>query len=258
MDAVRDAGLAQAGIVPGVFVRVSEVSANGDDGFDVWYQRRQLLAPLAIDGFRSARRYRVAGGEPTFMTVYECSSIDVLASAESRAALGRSGAAAPADPGSRIRDTMQLACRETWSVGEGMGGSTIVVQCKPLQGREASARDFIRDTFGPARTPALVRMALWEVDNTLGDVYATSVPVAPARKRKALSKTPPIPAAETAVAGPLWVLSLESYDINRMALAVHECLLGCESGKTGLLVGSWARYQLISATPGVEAGLWTS
>ncbi len=86
----------------------------------------------------------------------------------------------------------------------------IVVQCKPVQGREAAARAFIRETFRPGRMPALVRMSLCEEDSA-----------------------------------PHWVLLLESYDVTRMALGVHECLLGCESGKTGLLVGSWTRYQLI-------------
>ena len=100
------------------------------------------------------------------------------------------------------------------------GPGAIVVQCKPVQGREAAARDFIHKTFHPERMLSLVRMSLGEAGSAPGE--------AP---------------------GPHWVLLLESSDVVRMALGVHECLLGCESGKTGLLVGSWTRYQLISAEP---------
>jgi len=216
--------------LPGVLVRLSEVAAGqgefSDDGFDAWYQRQQLLDPLTIDGIRSARRYRVAGGEPTFMTVYGCQSIDALATPRARAALAMPGVDSAGDgTGRRVRDTMQLACRETWSVGGGMGGSAIVVQCKPMQGREDAAREFIRESFGPVHLPALVRVSLWEGDSTLSKALA---PAAPA-------------------AGPHWMLSLESYDVARMALAVHNQLLGCESARTGLLIGSWTRCQLISA-----------
>lgn len=104
------------------------------------------------------------------------------------------------------------------SVADGFIPGAIVVQCKPVQGREAAARVFIRETFRPDCMPSLVRMSLCEVDSATGEG-----------------------------SGPHWVLLLESSDVARMALDAHGCLLGCESGKTGLLVGSWTRYQLISA-----------
>jgi len=134
---------------------------------------------------------------------------------------------------------------ETWSVGEGRGGSAIVVQCKPLRGRESAARDFIHTSFGPGRMPALVRMSLWEEDNPLGAVFAPPAPGGAVRKGK-VSASPASASASFAVS-PCWVLLLETSDVARMALAVHDCLLGCESDKTGLLVGSWTRYQLIGA-----------
>ena len=206
---------------PGVLVRLCEVAGEAEDEFNHWYQQHHLAEQLAVDGFRTARRYQVAGGEPTYMTVYECASIDVLASPAYRAAVASPSAAAQRWM-PHVRDTLQLACRQTWSVGEGIGGSAIVVQCKPMLGREESARAFIRDSFGPERMPALVRMSLWEADAALGAVFAPSH-------------------------GTQWVLSMESYDAAKMALAVHARLLSCESGKTGLLVGSWTRYQLLCA-----------
>lgn len=250
MDAAVRTAPPQA-TAPGVLVRLSEVAADADDDFHLWYQRHQLTEPLAVEGFRAARRYRVAGGEPTYMTVYECRSIDVLAAPASQAALAGRGVA-PRGSSARVRDTLQFACRETWSMGEGLGGSAIVVQCKPMQGRESAARDFIRESFGPGRMPALVRMSLWEADPVLGAAFAPPAPQPPApsarRGRAAGTKTVLASAAEASLsAGPRWVLSLQSYDVARMALAVHAQLLGWDSGTTGLLVGSWARYQLVCA-----------
>lgn len=237
--------------VPGILVRLCEVVAHEVDNLGAWNLRQQMQEPLTIEGFRTARRYRVAGGEPAYMTVYECLSIDVLASARSRSALAASDARQRSDGTgywSRVRNTMQFACRETLSVGDGMGGSVIVVQCKPMRGRENAARDFIRDNFGPQRMPALVRMALWEVDTALSDMFASPEPKAPVRNGRTVGEVLASAAANAPVAtGPRWVLALESCDVTRMALAVHDCLLGCESDKTGLLAGSWSRYQLLSA-----------
>ncbi len=259
MDAGGDrGGVASMSMpVPGVLVRLCEVVAHEDDNLQAWNRRLQLQEPLAIEGFRTARRYRVAGGEPAYMTVYKCLSIDVLAAARSRAALAASDARLRSDGTrywSRVRNTMQFACRETLSVGNGMGGSAIVVQCKPIRGRENAARAFIRDNFGPQRMPALVRMALWEVDTALSDLFAQPAPKPPARNARTVGEVLAVAAANAPVAiGPRWVLALESCDVTRMALAVHDCLLGCESDKTGLLAGSWSRYQLLSAYHGSQS-----
>lgn len=123
-----------------------------------------------------------------------------------------------------VHDTVQWACSETWSAGQGFGGGVIVVHCKPMQGRERAARDHIKHNFGPGNVPAMVRTSLWETASESGT--PRSLPTA---------------------AGLHWVLLLESYDVARMALALHESLLHCDSDRTGLLVGSWRRYQLISA-----------
>ena len=252
------ASTSSARVSPGVLVRLSEVAGEADDEFHQWYQQHQLSEPLAVDGFRGARRYQVAGGEPTYMTVYECNSIDVLASPAYQAVLANPSAASQKLM-PHVRDTLQFACRETWSVGEGIGGSAIVVQCKPMHGREDAARAFIRDNFDPRTMPALVRMSLWEADGTLGAMFAPPALHQPHRGLPALASTRQRrdrgkSSTQDVAAAPLqrshgahWVLAMESYDVAKMALAVHAQLLGCESDKTGLLVGSWTRYQLICA-----------
>jgi hypothetical protein len=217
---------------PGVLVRVSEAEDESDEAFHTWFHR-QMPAPLAVEGIRAARRYRAAGGEPTYMTVYECRSTEVLAEPAARAALSRVGLPPSSwQPG--VRDTMQFVGHELWSAGEGLGGSAILVECKPVQGREDAARDFIRSSFAPGLMPALVRMALWEADAALGRSLAPPGAAADGGRR---------PGAQAR----RWVLALESHDAARMALAVHALLLACESDKTGLMIGSWTRFQLVCA-----------
>ena len=84
--------------------------------------------------------------------------------------------------------------------------------------------------------PALVRMALWEADSALGSALAL-----PGTPRPGGSRPP----GARPGAGQRWVLALESHDVARMALAVHALLLACESDKTGLMIGSWTRFQLV-------------
>ncbi len=200
---------------PGILVRLNDAAAMAADARDEidaysrWH--RQFVADQrALPGLRAARRYQVAGGLPSYMTVYECGSLGEL-SARARG------------PGQTVSQATQFVCRQTWSVGSGIGGSAIIVQCKPVHGREVAARNFIRDTFVPHCTSALLRMSLWEADAEPAD-----------------------PAQPGAVA-PHWLLAMDSYDVARTALAVHAQLLDCESGVTGLRVGSWTRYELISA-----------
>ena len=209
-----------AGAALGVLVCFSEMAAGGDSGFDLWHQHQQRHAPPAARDYRSARRYRMMGGEAAFMVVYSGRSPDLPV-------LDPSPDPSAGDGDGRtegVHHTVQWACRETWSAGQGIGGAVIVVHCKPMQGRERAARDFIKGNFGPGNVPAMVRTSLWEVASERD----TERPLQP-------------------VAGPHWVLLLESYDVARMALALHERLLHCDSDRTGLLVGSWRRYQLISA-----------
>jgi hypothetical protein len=44
---------------------------------------------------------------------------------------------------------------------------------------------------------------------------------------------------------PHWVLLIETYDLDKAALALHATSLEAEVAKTALLFGTWARYQLI-------------
>jgi hypothetical protein len=214
---------------PGVLFVLNDVPKGMDEEFTRWYQQEHLTERLALPGFRRARRYRSVDGQPNYMVVYDCDTVDVLAS---KPYLDRL-----AHPSPWTRKIMphflnmeRSACSETWNAGEGTGGAAIVTHCKPVHGREEDARRFIREELGPRlmQNACIVRIALWETDS--------GVTNKPSGERE-------LRPGKDAVAD--WVLFIECTDLGQVALALHTHVLAGEGGRTGLLLGSWLRYQLI-------------
>ncbi len=216
---------------PGVLLFLNDVAEEAEEDFNRWHQQQHLSERLAIPGFQMARRYQAVGGQPKYMVVYNCDSIDVLASSSYRHCLDH-----PTTWTRKVvpnfRNVLRSACRETWSTGTGIGGSVIIVQCQAIQGREQDARSYIRDSFGPniMETDGMVRMSLWETESAITNSPSTEALLRGSADNYAQ-----------------WVLFLENYDLLKTALALHTHILKCEGGSSGLLIGSWARYQLISA-----------
>lgn len=218
-----------ASATPGILLALNDVVSDVEDEFNRWYQQQHLEERLSIPGFRRARRYRSVNGQPDYMVVFDCESIDVLDSPAYRHCLMH-----PNEWTQKVmpsfRNMQRSACRETWQTGDGMGGCAIVVQCKPIQGREEEARNFIKTTLGPTlmQEGSTVRIALWEADETV-----TRGPNPEVELR----------GGQDSVAH--WVLFVECYDLGKMALALHTHILAGEGALTGLLIGSWMRFQLI-------------
>lgn len=214
---------------PGIYLIVNDVAPDLEDEFNRWYQQQHLPERLAIRGFRTARRYYALGARPAYMAVYECDSLEVLSSAAYKERVAN-----PSEWTRKImpafRNVLRSACRETLSYGCGVGAMAIMVQCKPLEGKEALARDFIRTQLAPRlmQSGGLVRMSLWETDTAV-----TGMPSSESALRNDQENYPH------------WVLFLESYDMEKAALTLHTEILACEVRKSGLLFGTWARYQLI-------------
>jgi hypothetical protein len=216
---------------PGVLLVLNGVVEACAEEFNRWYQQQHIPERLGVPGFRSARRYRAVDGQPAYMAVYECESIDVLTS---KASLER--LANPTDWTRKVmpcfRNMLRSACRETWSVGAGVGGGAIVVQCKPTQGREDAARRFVKDSLAPGlmQSASLVRMSLWEADAAV-----TGGPSPEMALRGGSDKSAD------------WVLFLESYDLAKTSLALDTQLSAGAAAETGLLIDPWTGYQLIYA-----------
>ncbi|MBK5104531.1 MAG: hypothetical protein JJE42_09805, partial [Burkholderiales bacterium] len=113
----------------GVLLVLNDIVETAEDEFNRWYQQQHVPERLRVPGFRTARRYRAVDGGPAYMAVYECESIAVLASEPYLERLRN-----PTDwtrkvmPG--FRNMLRSACRQTWSLGAGVGGGAIVVQCQ--------------------------------------------------------------------------------------------------------------------------------
>jgi hypothetical protein len=220
----------QAADVPGILLVLNDLAQGVEDEFNRWYQEQHVPERLALEGFRSARRYRAVEGGPAYMAVYECDSIDVFASAAYQERLVN-----PTDWTKKImpgfRNMLRSACRETWSAGAGVGGGAIIVQCKALPGREDAARRFVKERMAAAvmQPAALVRMCLWEADAA----FTGTSPEAALRGGADRSAD--------------WVLFLESYDLAKSASALDAQALAASARESGLLLESWNRYRLMHA-----------
>ncbi|HZW22375.1 hypothetical protein [Noviherbaspirillum sp.] len=231
VEADADARLSIVGDAgrPGVLFVLNDVPKGMDEEFTRWYHQEHLTERLALPGFVRARRYRSVEGQPNYMVVYDCESVETLASAPYLERLAH-----PSPWTQKIMrhflNMERSACGETWAAGEGTGGAAIVTHCKPIQGREDDARRFIREELGPRlmQNTCIVRIALWETD--------AGVTGAPSMERE-------LRPGKDALAD--WVLFIECTDLAQVALALHTHVLTGEGARTGLLLGSWLRYQLI-------------
>jgi hypothetical protein len=217
--------------VPGILLVLNDVAEGAEDEFNRWYQQQHVPERLAVPGFRTARRYRAVDGQPAYMAVYECDSIEVFASQVYQERLAN-----PTDwtrkvmPG--FRNMLRSACRESWSIGSGVGGGAIIVQCKPVPGREDLARRFVKDTLAPnlMQPASLVRMSLWEADAAF-----TGGPSPEMVLRGGADKSAD------------WILFLQSYDLAQSASTIATQALTAGAREAGLLLDSWTQYRLMHA-----------
>jgi hypothetical protein len=222
-------GKNQVPAMPGVLLVLNDVVAEFEEEFNLWYQQQHVPERLALPGFRTAKRYRALEGGPSYMAVYECDSIAVLASKAYQERLAN-----PTDWTRKImpgfRNMLRAACRETWSSGAGVGGAALIVQCKPEPGRDASARSFVKARLAEElmQSAALVRMSLWEADAAYSASPETALRGGPDRSAD-------------------WVLWCESHDPMKSAAAINLQRLAAAAGAAGLLLTACAGYRLMHA-----------
>lgn len=213
---------------PGVLLFQNDVLPEADSDFNRWHQHEHVFERLAVPGFQRMRRYRAVDAQPVYMVIYDCDDIAVLASKAYKQCLDQ-----PTEWTKRLmpsfRNTLRSACHETWSTGRGTGGGAILVHCRPTIGRDDDARHFIEQTFAPPlmQLHHVVRIALWE-----------SNPAVIGATQESMLRPAPEAVAQ-------WVLFIETIDLSQTMLALHSHVLSCASAHTGLLLGTWAKYQLI-------------
>jgi hypothetical protein len=217
--------------VPGVLLVQNDVAAGCEEEFNRWYQGQHVPERLAVPGFRSARRYRAVDDGPAYMAVYECDSIEVLASSVYRERLAN-----PTEwtvkimPG--FRNMLRSACRQTWSAGAGVGGSAIIVQGRPEAGREDGARRYVEDALTPdlMESAEFVRVSLWEADAAYTGGQSPEAVLRGGADRNAD-----------------WVLFLESSDPKLSASAFDMQANARAAREAGLLLDSRHAYRLMHA-----------
>lgn len=216
---------------PGILLVLNDIAGAVEDEFNRWYQQQHIPERLGVPGFRTARRYRALDGAPAYMAVYECESIGILATPAYLERLAN-----PTDWTRCImpsfRNMLRSACRETWSQGAGVGGAAIVVQCRPFEGRQETARRWVKGDLAQRlmQSADIVRMALWEAD-----AAAAGGPSPEMALRGSADKSAD------------WVLFVETIDLAQAAQTLQPQLSAPAAAQAGLLVDSSSRYQLIYA-----------
>lgn len=213
---------------PGILLALNNVSRELEADYNLWYEKEAIPTRLALPGFVGARRYAVPGNS-SYMTFYECDSVDAIFSDAYRAQIG-----SPTEWRMRVRrgfrNLQWSVCRETWSVGSGVGGGAVIVQCSPVRGREDEVRSFLADQLAPRilNRGDGIRVALWEADSEL------SAEIMVSSKEHLENYTN-------------WVLFIESANLMGTSASLHTDLLSDDSGRSGLLIGAITRYALLSA-----------
>lgn len=218
-----------AASLPGVILALSNVKPEVEADFNEWYEQEAIPLRLALPGFVAAQRYHAVGGHFSYMAVYRCESIQAVFSDTYRQHM-----IAPSAWRQRVRKGFRnlqwSVCRETWSVGSGLGGGAVIVQCSPVKGREQEARRYLAEQLAPRlmNQGGIVRMALWEADSEMTAAADVS-------SRENLENYTN------------WVLFMGSSNLNGTAPGLHAELLTSDSASTGLLIGSIMGYNLLSA-----------
>jgi hypothetical protein len=67
---------------PLILVTSVDISPEGEEQFNRWYNDKHLPEVMACPGFRSAARYECTHGEPRYIAVYELDNEDALRTPE--------------------------------------------------------------------------------------------------------------------------------------------------------------------------------
>ena len=215
----------------GILLVMNDIARDREAEFNRWYQEQHVPERLRLPGFRSARRYRAVGAGPAYMAMYECDAIAVLASEAYRQRLLHptqwTRSVMPA-----FGNMLRASCRQTWTEGEGMGGSAFVVLCKPVAACAEAVRAYIKvELTKRLRADArMMRIALWE-----SDAQAAGGPSPEAALRGGTD------------ADADWVLFLETHAPEHAAPALQQLIPGSAAADAGLQINSVTRYQLMYA-----------
>ena len=143
----------------------NDIAPGGDAEFNHWHISEHFPERLSVPGFLRGRRYDVASGTPAYFTLYETESVDVLQSPGYLARLN-----APTSWTTKciqlFRNNRRTACRNTVSLGQGVGGALATLELDPAAGGDETLRAWHTATALPALAgrPGITGAHLSEAD----------------------------------------------------------------------------------------------
>ena len=216
----------------GVLAIWSDAVPEHEDEFNDWYTSQHLPERVGVPGFRRGRRYvKDTPGELRYFTLYECATIEVLASAPYLERLNN-----PTDWTRRampfFRNGSRAAMVVASSAGAGIGGLAATIQFTPAADRAADLQSWIAATGRTLREshPALTGWHLCQSDDAVTRAKA-GTEEARASRRPAAPAHPASPAAPASSPAPRWLLMAEATD--RVPLDAAAELLAGDTGLSG-------------------------
>ena len=127
---------------PAAVVISFDIEPSAIDEHDDWHSREHMPERLSVPGFLRGSRWRSVGGSPGYLVLYEVAGTDVLTSA---AYLQRLNQPTPwtAKMMKCYRDMARSLCRVTASVGQGLGGSAVLVRTAAAEGQDERLRQLL-------------------------------------------------------------------------------------------------------------------
>jgi len=143
----------------------NDIAPGGDAEFNHWHIREHFPERLGVPGFLRGRRFNAVSGSPAYFTLYETESVGVLQSPGYLARLN-----APTAWTTKciqlFRNNRRTACRNTVSLGEGVGGALATLELGPAAGGDEALRAWLTATALPALAdrPGITGAHLSEAD----------------------------------------------------------------------------------------------
>lgn len=150
----------------GVVAIWNDITPEGRAEFHEWHNREHMPERVAIPGFLRGRRYIASQGVPEYFTLYEATSLDVLAGPDYLARLNAPTPWTLKVVGPYFRNMARGVCNVVFSRSVGDGGYLATVRFAPAPGASDALRTIlINETLPPIiGQPAVVGVHLCTAD----------------------------------------------------------------------------------------------
>lgn len=216
----------------GILAVWSDVTREGEDDYNAWYEREHMFERLEVPGFHRARHYLTVAGTPRYFTYFVTDTAAVVASPAYLAQANH-----PSPWTRRIlphfRNTNRTACRVVRRIGRGYGAASLTVRLGAAVDQEEELHAWIESTLVTlVEQPGIIGGQLWQADRD-----ATLLPVEDRHLRPEpdqvaalviFVEATTIERLETVAAGPLSAPRLIAHGAEQPLIALHQLLNGAE------------------------------